>query len=207
MNKTKFFGIFELEKDKKILFFTKNNQKFRLWEPKTSKLAAALHKGMKDTYLKEADKILYLGASTGTTVSHLSDIVGNKGIIFAVEISPTTCRQLVFLAEERQNIAPILADANQPQKYADRISKVDWMYQDISQKNQTEIFIKNSKLFLKEKGFAILALKARSITSVEQPEQIFEETRKQLQKEFKILQEIKLEPYQKDHCLFVCQKK
>src|SRR3989338_7177595 len=101
MNKTKFFGIFELEKDKKILFFTKNNQKFRLWEPKTSKLAAALHKGMKDTYLKEADKILYLGASTGTTVSHLSDIVGNKGIIFAVEISPTTCRQLVFLAEER----------------------------------------------------------------------------------------------------------
>lgn len=196
-------GIFAFNKK----FFTKNNQGYLLWEPKTSKLSAALHKDLKETHLKQKNIVLYLGASTGTTVTHVSNIIGNEGMIFAIEISPTTCRELVFLAEERKNIAPILADANQPQTYANKITTVDWLYQDISQRNQVEIFLKNSKLFLKEKGYALLALKARSIDVTTEPAKIFEEAGKELQKELEILEEIQLEPYQKDHCLFVCKKK
>ncbi len=215
--------IFEIHRDKRIIFLTKNlapgkvvygekvlvedAEEYRFWEPKSSKLCAALHKGLKNIFLKQGDAVLYLGASTGTTVSHVSDIIGNEGLVFAVEISPTTCRELVFLAEDRVNIAPILADANKPELYLSKISKVDWLYQDIAQKNQTEIFLKNSKLFLKDQGYAILALKARSINFAKEPQKIFEETKQQLQKEFEIIDEIKLEPFQKDHCLFVCRKK
>lgn len=201
--KTQNQGIFAF--DKKIL--TKYNEEYVFWEPKTSKLSAALHKGLKETHLKQKNIVLYLGASTGTTVTHISNIVGNEGMIFAIEISPTTCRELVFLAEERKNIAPILADANQPQTYANSIITVDWLCQDISQRNQVEIFLKNAKLFLKEKGYALLALKARSINVAKEPNEIFKEAKQPLSKEFEILEEITLEPYQKDHCLFVCRKR
>lgn len=214
-------GIFEIRNGKRILLtenlvsgtsvygeqiFTDNSIEFRVWAPKTSKLSAAIHKGLKNTFLKPGSVVLYLGASTGTTVSHVSDIIGNDGMIFAVEVSPTTCRNLVFLAEARSNIAPILADASQPQAYADRLVKVDWLYQDVAQKNQLEIFLKNVKLFLKSKGFAILALKARSIDVAKLPQQIFDSAKIELEKELKVIEQIKLEPFQKDHCFFVCQK-
>lgn len=191
--------------DKKV--FTKDSTgTYRLWNPITSKLSAAIHKRLKQTFLKANDTVLYLGASTGTTVSHVSDIVGEKGFVFAVEIAPTVCRELVFLAEERQNIAPILADANQPQLYADKITLVDWMYQDIAQKNQVEIFMKNLR-FVKNNGYAFLIIKARSIDVTKEPKQIFNEVREQLQQYTEILQELNLAPYKKDHYLFVCRKK
>ena len=202
MNQTQNQGIFA--DDKKIYTKDKNGT-YRLLNPVASKLAAALHKGLKQTFLKEGSIVLYLGASTGTTVSHISDIVGEQGFVFAVEISPTVCRELVFLAEERQNIGPILTDANQPQRYADKINNVEWMYQDIAQKNQVEIVIKNL-LFLKKNGYAFLIIKARSIDATKEPKQIFEEVRKQLQQDTNILQEINLAPYKKDHVLFVCRK-
>jgi len=70
---------------------------------------------------------------------------------------------MVFVAEERGNIAPIMADANRPERYAHLISEVDTVFMDIAQKQQAEIFIKNCKLFLKPGGFGLLAVKARSI--------------------------------------------
>ena len=186
------------------LFFDKNNE-YREWSPKTSKIAAALRNKLSNLHLKEGDIILYLGASSGTTVSHISDIIGTQGLLFAVEISPTMMRELFFLCETRKYIALILADANQPQTYANKIIPVDWLYQDISQRNQTEIFIKNLS-FLKKNGHAILALKARSVNVAKDPQKIFEETKQELQKHVEVLETITLEPYQKDHCLFVCRK-
>jgi len=182
-----------------------NEKEFREWDPTSSKIAAAIKKGLKNINLKKNNVILYLGASSGTTVSHLSDIL-NEGFIFGVEISPSMCRDLVFLAEQRKNIAPILADANHPEIYGKRITKVDWLYQDVSQKNQVEIFLKNIKLFLKPKGYALLALKAKNIDITKKPREVFDKVDKELQKELKVLEKIELEPYQKDHCLFVCQK-
>ena len=56
-----------------------NNKEFRSWNPYKSKLSAAIFKGLKRLNLSEKSDILYLGAATGTTVSHLADIV-NDGV-------------------------------------------------------------------------------------------------------------------------------
>lgn len=91
-------------------------EEYRIWNPRRSKLAAALLNGLENLDISEDAKVLYLGASTGTTVSHISDIV-TDGRIYAVEFSPTTAKKLVRLARQRTNIAPILGDATKPKNY------------------------------------------------------------------------------------------
>lgn len=214
-------GIFVEEIGKKKIFLTKNLipresvygerliGEYRVIEQSKSKLGALLAKTNGKTVLdvKNGSIVLYLGASTGTTVSHFSDIVGNEGGIFAIEIAPRVMRELVFLAEERKNIAPILADANHPEEYKDKIMRVDLLYQDVSQKNQVEIFLKNSKMFLKKEGTAIICLKAKSISSVKEPKTVYEESEMVISKELKIIDKISIEQYHKGHCVFVCIKK
>lgn len=214
-------GIFVEEIGKKKIFLTKNltegnvygeklfeNGKYRAIEPMQSKLGALLTKtnGKVILNVKKGNFILYLGASTGTTVSHFSDIVEINGGVFAVESSPRVIRELVFLCEKRKNIAPILSDANHPEEYKDKVMKCDFLYQDVSQKNQVEIFVKNARMFLKKDSYCVLMLKARSINVAKEPKKIFEETEKKLKENgIKVLDKILLEPYQKDHCAFVCK--
>ena len=174
------------------------NREFRSWNPYRSKLAAAILKGIKVT-LKPDDKILYLGAATGTTVSHFSDIV-NEGIVYSVENSPIAMHELLKLSEKRSNIIPILEDAYHPDRYIPLISKVDLIYQDISQRNQAEILIANIKKFLKNKGTGILMVKARSIDVSLKPKQAYKLICNKLGDEgLRISQTIDLTPYEKDH--------
>lgn len=49
---------------------------YRVWNPFRSKLAAAIVGGVGNIYMPPGSKVLYLGAANGTTVSHVSDIVG-----------------------------------------------------------------------------------------------------------------------------------
>ena len=132
---------------------------FRYWNPEKSKLAAFLVKKGKTFPLEPNSTILYLGAASGTTVSHISDICQN-GRIFAVEVAKNPFRELLNLAEKRPNIVPILEDANQPDIYSRLVGQVDIMYQDIAQRNQTDIFIKNSFMLIMRRarmeGFLIL---------------------------------------------------
>lgn len=179
---------------------------YRLWNPKRSKLAAGLLNGLKNLDLKEDDKLLYLGASTGTTVSHISDILTN-GLIYAVEFSPITMKKLNLLANRRLNIAPILADATKPKNYLNLVEKVDFIYCDVAQAKQSELFMKNTDLFLKEDGLGLLMIKARSIDVVQKPKKIFKEEEKKLKsKGFKIIEKVKLEPYEKDHLGLLVEK-
>ncbi len=67
------------------LFFEKDDE-YREWNPYRSKLGALIKKKVRNIYLSKNTRILYLGASSGTTVSHVSDIV-SKGIVFAVEFT------------------------------------------------------------------------------------------------------------------------
>lgn len=182
-----------------------NNVEFREWEPKRSKLAAAILKGIKNP-IKEGDVVLYLGAASGTTCSHVSDLVDKEGFVFALDFAPRVVRDLVYVCEERKNIAPLLEDANKPENYKDKITKADVVYQDIAQKNQIEIFLKNTDLFLKKGGYAIIAVKARSVDVTKNPREIFEKVKEELKKHLKIIDFKNLEPFQKDHCLFVCKK-
>jgi len=183
------------------------NVEYREWDPYGSKLASAILNGCSNIFLRKNDVVLYLGSATGTTVSHVSDIVGKEGFVFAVDIAPRVMRDLIFNCEGRKNIAPILADANRINDLAPRISAVDVLYQDIAQKSQVPIFLKNVKSFLKKEGYAIIALKARSIDVTKNPKLIFKEVREQLEKELIIVDSRALEPYQKDHMMFICKNK
>lgn len=183
-----------------------NGSEHREWNPKRSKLAAGIMRGMSVTGIKEDSIVLYLGAASGTTVSHVSDITKN-GFVFALDFAPRVVRDLVFVCEDRKNIAPLLADANKPETYAHRIVKVDMIFQDIAQKNQTEIFLKNIRKYLKDNGVAIIAVKARSIDVTKKPGQLFAQVRRDLEKELKVIDYRTLEPFEKDHCIIVCKKR
>ena len=223
MQQTKFPGIFEHTVGKRRILLTKNlvkgkkvydeflvtekNTEFREWNPKKSKLCAAILKNINQIGIKENDVVLYLGASSGTTPSHVSDIVGSNGFVFGIDFAPRVMRDLVFLAKDRKNIAPMLADAKKPESYADKISQVDIIYMDIAQKNQTEIFLKNCDLFLKKDGYGLFAVKARSIDVTKKPSIIFDQVRRELEQHVKLIDWKTLEPFQLDHVMFVCKKK
>ena len=184
----------------------KDDAEYRIWNPRRSKLSAALLNGLKNLELEESSKVLYLGASTGTTVSHISDIVIN-GRIYAVEFSPTTAKKLVQLSRQRLNIAPILGDATKPKGYLNIAEKVDLVYCDVAQPTQSELFMKNMNMFSKDDGVGLLMIKARSIDVVQKPKKIFKEQEKKLkEKGFKIIEKVKLEPYEKDHIALLVEK-
>ena len=122
---------------------------------------------------KVGSTCLYLGASSGTTVSHIHDHVcgsGNhhNGQIVSVEISPRMMRDLCKLSEFRPGLIPVLGDARKSSIISPYLrSKVDWIHQDISVADQTKSFLKISEIFLKDGGIGLLSLKAASERWVE----------------------------------------
>lgn len=179
---------------------------YRIWDHCRSKPAAAIFKGIKEMPIKRGDKVLYLGAAQGTTASHFSDIIGKQGLIYAVEISPRAIRDILFVAERRKNIFPILSNAREPERYR-WVEKVDLVYQDVATRDQSDILIRNTNMFLKDNGFAVIAIKARSIDVVEKPERIYREETKKLSKHFKIVEKAELDPYERDHLFLVMKIK
>jgi fibrillarin-like pre-rRNA processing protein len=177
-------------------------KELRSWNPYRSKLSAAILNGFKFE-IKHDSKVLYLGAATGTTVSHISDII-KDGVIYSVENSPTAVKLLLKLSEKRKNVIPILADANHTDKYSLIVPYVDLVYQDISQRNQPEIFIENVNRFLKEEGTGIIMVKARSIDVSLKPEKVYEMVCSKLKEnKLKIVNKIDLKPYEKDHAAII----
>lgn len=179
---------------------------YRHWDPNRSKPSAAILNGLKNFPIKMGSKILYLGIANGNTASFFSDIIGPKGFIYGVEISQRPFRDLLKTVEKRKNIFPILANAREPERYA-YIERVDILYQDVATRDQTEILIRNSKMFLKENGFALISIKAKSIDVVEKPEKIYEREINKLQTYFKLIEKLVLEPYERDHMFLVLKVK
>lgn len=178
---------------------------FRLWNPRRSKLAAAILNGLDNFPFHDDSRVLYLGASTGTTPSHISDI-SEDGLIYCVEFSPRMMRKLVDLSQVRPNLIPILDDATRPLNYLHLVEKVDVIYSDVAQPNQTELFMKNMRLLLKNNGLGFLMLKARSIDVARDPKDIFQEEESRLKTAgFRVIEKINLEPYEKDHIALVCE--
>lgn len=181
------------------------NLKMRTWNPYRSKLSAALLLDVK-VEIRNNYTVLYLGAATGTTVSHLSDIVYN-GTIYAVEISPFPTRKLLDLCRIRKNVIPIMEDANHPERYFHIVPKVDVVYQDIAQRNQVEIFIKNCEMYLKEDKKGIIMVKSRSIDTVAEPVKVYNNIMGDLKKRgYKIEAFRELNPYARDHACIVVRK-
>ncbi len=182
-------------------------KEYRIWNPRKSKLCAALHKGLKFLPLDKGTKVLYLGIASGTTASHISDIVGKEGVIYGVEFSPRALRDLMLICKKRKNIAPILGDARLPYTYANLVEEVDVIYEDVAQPDQVEILKRNAKAFLKKNGWIMMAVKARSIDVSRKPREIFRDCRKELEEMFEIKAELRLEPFEKDHAFFVGRMK
>lgn len=180
---------------------------YRTWNPNKSKLAAAIMNGCSQIGIKPGSRVLYLGAASGTTVSHVSDIVENNGFVFAVEFSIRSVRNLVLLSEQRKNIAPVFHDANDIGGLSRKVALCDIVFQDIAQKNQTEIFMKNCRVFLKEGGFGLFCVKARSIDVSKNPAVLYKEVWKKLEEELIVADFKRLDPYEKDHCIFIVKKK
>lgn len=180
-----------------------NHKEFRFWNPFRSKLASLILKGFIKIKISFDSKVLYLGAATGTTVSHISDIVRN-GEVYAVESSAIAIKKLMESCNDRLNIIPILDDANHPDRYYSVVPQVDFLYQDISQRNQAEIFINNINKYLKEGAQGVIMVKARSIDVSLQPNQSYQKVIDQLkEKDLKIIDIIDISPYEKDHAAIV----
>ena len=146
---------------------------YRTWNPFRSKIAAAIVGGVEEIFIKPGSKVLYLGAASGTTVSHVADLVGPEGAVYAVEFSKRSGRDLVNMAKKRTNVVPIIEDARHPQKYRMLVPMVDVIFEDVAQPDQSRILAMNAALFLKNRGHYIISVKANCVDSTQAPEHVF----------------------------------
>jgi fibrillarin-like pre-rRNA processing protein len=183
------------------------DEEYRLWSVRRSKLSAAIRQGLREMPIQPGSKVLYLGAASGTTVSHCSDIVGTKGVIYGVEFSQRTARDLIQLAAVRNNIMPILDDARHPTRYAPLVSgTIDVIYQDVAQPNQASILYENLKTFCSFGAWGMLAIKARSIDSTSTLDEVYSREIAELDNRgLEIVENIDLAPLEKDHRFIVCR--
>jgi fibrillarin-like pre-rRNA processing protein len=184
---------------------TINDKEYRLWASRRSKLAAAIQNGLNEMPIQLGSRVLYLGAASGTTVSHVSDIVGSKGVVNSIEFSPRTARDLFKLAVSRPNIYPIVEDARHPWRYSPVVGRpIDIVYQDVAQSNQTEIFYENLKTFCSFGAWGMIAIKARSIDSSMDVQKIYDEQISFLDKRgLEIVERVNLDPLEKDHTFLI----
>jgi len=181
---------------------------YRVWDAFRSKLAAAILKNLKTVPIKPSHRVLYLGAASGTTASHVSDIIGEKGYVYCVEFAPRALRELVNnVCAYRLNMSPILEDARFPEKYGMFIGgNVDDVYCDIAQPEQAKILADNADLFLKKSGWIMIAVKAQSIDVTKEPSEVYKQEIKVLKNRgFRIEEVVHLEPYDIAHAMIVAQ--
>lgn len=173
---------------------------YRVWNPFRSKIAAAVVGGIGNIYIKPGSKVLYLGGASGTTVSHVSDLVGPNGSVYAVEFSKRSGRDLVNMAKKRTNVIPIIEDARHPQKYRMLMPMVDVIFADVAQPDQARILGLNASLFVKNRGHFMISIKASCVDSTKPSEAVFAQEIEALKKEkFRPVERISLEPYERDH--------
>jgi len=182
-------------------------REYRIWDPFRSKLAASVLNGIKDFPIASGMRVLYLGSASGTTASHVSDIVGESGCVYCVEFAPRSMRDFLSnVSQHRLNVFPILADARFPESYALLVGGVDGIYCDVAQPEQAKLLSENARVFLPGGGWAMLAIKARSIDVARDPSAIFEEELGLLRENgFAVVDNVRLDPYDKAHVMVLSQ--
>jgi len=174
---------------------------WRLWDAGRSKLGATLELGL-DTGLAGGESVLYLGAASGTTVSHVADFAGPT---YAVEFAPRPARDLVDVAEGRANLFPLLKDARKPATYAHVVeSELDVLVQDVATRGQARVAARNRQ-FLRDDGRLLAAIKARSEDVTRAPDAVFEETLDELRDTYEVLETARLDRYHDDHLAVVAR--
>jgi rRNA 2'-O-methyltransferase fibrillarin len=156
---------------------------YRVWNPFRSKLAAGILGGLDDIHMRPGSKVLYLGAASGTSVSHVADVVGPTGTVYAVEFSHRSGRDLIGMATHRTNVIPIVEDARHPLRYRMLVGMVDVIFADVAQPDQARIVGLNAHMFLKNEGGIVVSIKANCIDSTAQPEVVFAKEVQKLREE------------------------
>ena len=184
------------------------HDEYRLWDPYRSKLAAAILKGLETVPISPHQRVLYLGAASGTTASHVSDIVGENGHVYCVEFASRSLRELVNnVCSSRYNMSPILADARLPEAYSRMVQRVDSIYCDVAQPEQARVLADNADMFLADGGWVMLAIKAQSIDVTKEPAVVYKNEVAVLEtRAFRVREVVGLEPYDKAHAMVVAQK-
>jgi rRNA 2'-O-methyltransferase fibrillarin len=178
------------------------NTEYRVWNPFRSKLAAGILGGIDNIFIAPGKKVLYLGAASGTSVSHVADIVGPEGTVYAVEFSHRSGRDLINMATHRTNVIPIVEDARHPLKYRMLVGAVDVIFADVAQPDQARIVGLNAHLFLKVGGGVLVSIKANCIDSTAAPEAVFaREVQKLREERIKPKEQLTLEPFERDHAM------
>lgn len=183
----------------------KDGVEYREWDPRRSKLSAYLTVGGRQFPLEKDNRVLYLGASSGTTPSHVADICAD-GKVFCVEFAQRMFRDLVRTCETRPNMMPILGDATQPEEYAMFADDIDVVYQDVAQKRQAEIACLNMDRF--KAGWGMVAVKAKSEDVTADEASIFRMSQKVIRDHgFEIVDAVSIEPYEKSHQMIVFRRR
>jgi fibrillarin-like pre-rRNA processing protein len=216
-------GVYKLQRDSQAFLATKNltpgrtfyneptfefeGEEYRSWNPTRSKLAAAIMKGIENLPIVEDSKVLYLGVASGTTCSHISDIIGEKGHVWALDFAPRALRDLLDnLSRFRNNVSPILGDARKPGSYAMLVPKVEVIFADVAQPDQAEIMLRNVKVFLSKAGCAMLSIKSRSIDVRMEPEKVFNMQARILEEGgLSVREMVSLDPFEKDHAMAIAE--
>lgn len=181
-----------------------SDYEYREWNPRKSKLAAYIKAGGRTFPLNKDSRVLYLGASSGTTASHVSDIASD-GKVYCIEFSPRMFRDLVNTCATRPNMLPILGDAVNPSEYQFAVGPLDMVYSDVAQKRQVDIIADNMDLFNTDIG--MVAIKARSEDVTLQPSEVYRASEKRLtDRGFEILESVDLEPYENAHKMMVFRR-
>lgn len=143
-------------------------------------------------------KVLYLGAASGTSVSHVADLVGPTGNVYGVEFSHRSGRDLVNMAQNRTNVIPIVEDARHPLRYRMLVPMVDCIFADVAQPDQARIVALNAHMFLKVGGGVVISIKANCIDSTAPAEAVFaQEVQKLRAERIKPQEQLTLEPYER----------
>ena len=173
---------------------------FRSFEPSRSKLSAALVHGWTGPLPVPGDSWLYLGAASGTTASHLSDLVGPDGSVYAVERSPRSFARLLSLGERWPNLLPVLADARAPRTYSRFVPPVHGLYADVAQADQVEIVRRNAELYLRGPTAALLiALKTASMGRDREAPAHLAAAERALRSGADLAPSVRLDPFHKGH--------
>ncbi len=183
-------------------------EEYRVWSPKRSKLAAAIMNGVRTFPFKRGKKVLYLGIASGTTASHISDILGRDGIIYGVEVAHRVIRELLPVAEARKNIIPVMESARRPENYSWLVEEVDVVYEDVAQPDQARILINNMDLFLRKGGHGVIAVKASSIDVTLPPKKVYAMVEREVVStgRYRLVERVNLAPYDPKHAMIVFKK-
>ena len=82
-----------------------------------------------------------------------------EGLVYAVEFSHRSGRDLINVAKKRTNIIPIIEDARHPHKYRMLVGMVDTIFADVAQPDQARIVALNAQYFLKNGGHFVISIK------------------------------------------------